>query len=124
MSEKAGWDAFNKAMNEKYQACLDQGRSGCANAMLADWEKELNVVYKKLMAELDTTQQSALRASQRAWLVHREKEVAFLDGLVDVMAEGTILKDQTDDSVLDVTRSRVQALHALLMFELYREEGY
>jgi uncharacterized protein YecT (DUF1311 family) len=45
--------------------CLDEGAYGA-------WDKELNTVYKGLMATLDSKAAELLRASQRHWIAYHD----------------------------------------------------
>ena len=50
----------------------------CAAEAFAKADKELNEVYRKLLAQLDAEAQTRLRASQRAWLAYRDATSAFV----------------------------------------------
>lgn len=59
-----------------YQQCLDKGEyaRGCAEDYYTLADKQLNTVYKKLMAKLSDTQKQQLKLEQRKWLKARDAE--------------------------------------------------
>lgn len=46
------------------------------------WDEEMNSCYKRLMSQLDASQQAALRASQRDWLKFRDSEFKTISQIV------------------------------------------
>lgn len=58
-----------------HQECLDEGKDmkGCARSYYLQMDSMLNVVYKKLRASLNTSQQAALKQEQLQWLKARDR---------------------------------------------------
>jgi uncharacterized protein YecT (DUF1311 family) len=61
--------------NLNAQSQSEMNREAAEEADAAD--KELNQVYKELMATLDDEGKALLKASQRAWIAYRDAECAF-----------------------------------------------
>ena len=49
----------------------------CASEALAIADKELNIIYKRLVAQVDAEAKTKLRASQRAWLAYRKSDAGL-----------------------------------------------
>lgn len=89
------------------------GMRACLSQANADWDRELNRIWKGLMRELPAEAQTALRASQRQWLAFRDADVAALESAYASM-EGSMYLVMLADSVVSLTRDRVRQLDALL----------
>src|SRR6185295_12811899 len=50
----------------------------CTSEALASADHELNVIYRKLLLSLDTTQRKLLVQSQRSWLAFLRAQAAFI----------------------------------------------
>lgn len=89
------------------------GMRECLSQANADWDRELNRVWRELMRELPAEAQTALRASQRQWLAFRDADVAALEAAYGSM-QGSMYLIMLADSVVTLTRDRVRQLDALL----------
>ena len=56
------------------------GQTDCADKAYAAWDAELNMVYQKLMKNLDPASRELLRTSQRQWQAFRTSEKKFQAG--------------------------------------------
>lgn len=69
-------------IDQELEQCIEengstQGMVSCTMNAEKKWDNELNKYYKLLLSKLDSTGQSALRESQRQWLLFRQKETTF-----------------------------------------------
>ena len=55
------------------------GMCNCTYEALDKWDKKLNVVYKKLLATVDTSTKQKLIDTQRQWLKFKESEINLID---------------------------------------------
>ncbi|MCB0740979.1 MAG: lysozyme inhibitor LprI family protein [Chitinophagaceae bacterium] len=63
-------------MENQYQSCLDLGQNmvGCSEYYYYQIDSFLNVIYKKIMSSIDSSEKVRLRKKQREWLVLRDKQ--------------------------------------------------
>lgn len=97
-------------------ACQDQpggsttiGIVACLQREEAAWDVILNDNYKTTMADLDASQQAALRKAQRAWIPSRDADCA---ALWEAFKDGTIRSVIAASCRLDATANRALWLSA------------
>lgn len=78
------------------RVCESDGQYACAGEDAARADRALNLAYKDAMARLDANGKASLRAAQRAWIRHRDKECGAL------MGQGRVLACEQD---LTITRT-------------------
>jgi uncharacterized protein YecT (DUF1311 family) len=63
-------------LQARYQTCLDRGEFmlGCSSHYYEQMDSMLNIVYKKIMNDLDASKKQQLRTEQRKWLAERDKK--------------------------------------------------
>lgn len=105
--------AFERCQQE------DQSTAGvvqCSEEFLNKWDQELNRAYKELMRLLPKEGQSALRASQRAWIPWRDSEHELVGAYYETLSEksggGTMWSVAHAVSTLEPTRGRALELIA------------
>ena len=83
----------------------------CAANAFARADKELNQVYRRLLAQLDEQAQKKLRASQRAWLAYRDAYSTFAYAVEgDGSAGRMVAWNQSEEA----TRARIKELRTWL----------
>ena len=79
-------EEFENYVNDYVQGCLDTGGGGTAaiQCLVAVklWDRELNIIYKKLYKSLDEIGMRKLKKSQKAWLLNRDLSVEFTADLL------------------------------------------
>ena len=85
------------------------GMINCIRTAMEEWDTELNKYYNLLMETLTTDEQEKLRASQRQWLVYRDKEFEFI-GTMHGNMEGTMWQIVAADSRNNIVRQRALEL--------------
>lgn len=86
----------------------------CYEKQLKADKSELNRTYKSLYASLDSDGRLALDASQKAWLVYREKECNGLMAYFGSQSQGAGSHLSTLSCVADKTEDRVKELKGYL----------
>jgi uncharacterized protein YecT (DUF1311 family) len=84
-------------------------RQAEADAAAAD--KELNAVYKKVLAGLDDEGKALLKTSQRAWIAYRDAEAKFA---ADEMRGGSAAPLLYSGALASLTKERVKRLRQSL----------
>lgn len=84
-------------------------RQAEADAAVAD--KELNTVYKKVLAALDDEGKALLKTSQRAWIAYRDAEAKFA---ADEMRGGSAAPLLYSGALASLTKERVKRLRQSL----------
>ncbi len=122
---QAGDDRKEHPIETRLERCLsaDTNRSTlarveCHRTARKEWDQLLNRYYGKLMDTLSTEQEKKLRASQRKWLEHRDKEYKFVFALYLSM-EGTIWKTKAMARKAKIIKKR-----ALELKEYYKIATY
>lgn len=87
--------AFDKYIADYTQQCLDNSYGGslAPRCFVGSqvWDRELNTYYQLLMQTLNKSGRQALRQSQRAWLLSRDRTMDFNHYVEAVnMQQGTI----------------------------------
>jgi uncharacterized protein YecT (DUF1311 family) len=79
----------------------------CATEALSAADKELNDVYRRLLAQVDDDAKTKLRTSQRAWIVYRDSNAGFVYAVEgDGSAGRMVLANQNEQA----TRARIREL--------------
>ena len=86
------------------------GMRAAANKAREAWDKEMNKSYAHLMAKLNSRQQTALRASQRAWIKFRDAEGKSIAEIVAIQ-DGTIWQLTATNQYMELVRARALQLH-------------
>ena len=66
---------FRNKVYENVDEGHDVQQKDALRAMQEEWDKELNIVYQKIMKIANTKTKNNLRNAQRAWLKSRDKKV-------------------------------------------------
>lgn len=85
------------------------GMRNATNKAREMWDKELNVVYKKLMSKLSKSDGDVLRESQRNWIKFRDSEGKVISQLIATM-QGTMWQMTADSMWMNLTRDRTLRL--------------
>ena len=103
--------------------CVDrspstQGMMECTAQGMEKWDRELNRLYKELMATLSKEGQNALRTAQRAWIPWRDSEFALsseiYSTLYTALGGGTMWLLNDAIAHMEVVRRRTLELDQLL----------
>jgi uncharacterized protein YecT (DUF1311 family) len=98
---------------ESPEGMSTHGMRACMGAATEAWDKELNRVWRELMAELPTAPKEQLRVAQRKWIAFRDAELEAIAGAYGAMG-GSMFLIMHADAVSTLTRDRVRQLDALL----------
>jgi uncharacterized protein YecT (DUF1311 family) len=103
----------------RYGDLSEKSRASAAKAALEPIDKELNAVYRKLIATLDPVAQEQLRAEQRRWLKYRD--FTLLDGdNASIIGPGTAPHFRQQGQR---TLERIEFLKALLAKQAQEKTG-
>src|SRR5215472_12071127 len=100
----------------KPEALSTPGMVECTDEAIQAWDKRLNEVYKRVLAELDPKSRELVRASQRRWVAFREAEQEAMGGPWR-QDKGTIICVLSVNADLSAIKERVQEL------KLYGSDG-
>lgn len=109
--------ALEKAIRKDYST------AGMVNAFgeaSKKWDVELNKNYKLLVAGLNPDAKKALREAQRAWVTHRDKEIAYLGQFYSRM-QGTMYRTIYAETTMTMVKDR--ALKLSDMVEMLKLRG-
>ena len=110
-------------LDAEIERCVDkspstQGMMECTTNGMKKWDRELNRVYKGLMAALPKEGQNALRVAQRAWIPLRDSEFALTSEVYStiytVAGGGTMWLLNDAIAHMEVVRRRTLELDELL----------
>ena len=90
-----------------------QGTNACLGQALVRWDSEMNRAYQELNGRLDAERRSTLREAQRAWVVFRDRELAWLGDFYGRL-EGSMYGSMLAADRVEVTRKRALELDSLL----------
>jgi uncharacterized protein YecT (DUF1311 family) len=116
-------DAGQHPIDKKMEECIQKDGSTsamnmCMDKARADWDKEMNRVYNALMKKLPAKEQAALKASQKAWLTHRDLEIKNIDNvyayIYDKSGGGTMYSLIQNDALTQIIKARTLQLSGLL----------
>ncbi|MCK5742899.1 MAG: DUF1311 domain-containing protein [Chlorobi bacterium] len=90
--------------------CLENNYSDydmaiCFQTAEEKWDKDLNVVYRKLIKNMDKKEKSALKKSQREWVKWRDKEFKLLISIYD--SGGTMDGLMISSDRMSIVKARV-----------------
>lgn len=104
-------------LDTQLENCQQQAVSTLANLQCYDaankaWDAELNKQYKLLLAGQSAAAQSALKASQRAWVSYRN---SYFEGMNKYyqQQQGTIWGLVASESKLNVVKEKARDLYRL-----------
>jgi uncharacterized protein YecT (DUF1311 family) len=89
------------------------GLSECSTTAYNAWDKELNIVYRKLMAVLDADAKQNLKTAQVDWLKFRDSQTKLYSG-IHAQLQGTMYIPIFADRTVNLVRQRVIELQGLL----------
>ncbi len=90
------------------------GMAECNRAARDRWDRELNRVYKQLMASLDEDAREALRDSQRQWIRFRDLQIQAIGAIYYGPDSGAIGRIQAAQQVMELTRTQALRLQTYL----------
>jgi uncharacterized protein YecT (DUF1311 family) len=112
-------NAADEPIDTALEACLaapdgqtTAGMVACFGDAYAAWDKALNQAYARLRSSLDQEAFAKLRDAQRAWLVYRDAESAFLASLL-TPERGTMMRIIANGMMTDLVKDRALALRSL-----------
>ena len=73
------------------------------------WDKELNLVYARLMKQLPKTKQTILKNSQRAWITFRDANSKLINATI-ADQQGSMYRVEAADAHYRAVKSRVLQL--------------
>jgi uncharacterized protein YecT (DUF1311 family) len=78
----------------------------CLKAKTAQWDKRLNVAYRKALDDAQSDKQrEQLRAAQRLWIQYRDANCLYYD-----LGEGTIARIDAGECMRSMTEARAKEL--------------
>ena len=92
------------------------GMNNCVYQAMEEWDRELNRVYKLLMAELNEKGRKHLVLAQRQWIKQRDLEFDFLKAMyVRMRFSGSMYSNMHSMDALYVVKDRVLTLNKYLV---------
>ena len=89
------------------------GMLDCTQKAYAEWDKELNSVYKKLIAKLSGSEKAALKKAQGEWIIFRDLEFKNIDSIYDKL-DGTMYIPMRLNEKMEIVRRRTIQLNGYL----------
>ena len=80
------YEDYNKRCWDYYGAC--SASANCTALRGGLWDRELNIQYRKLMAQLAPAQKEKLKEAQRQWLKMRDSAAALSQSLLAKLYSG------------------------------------
>ena len=80
------YEDYNRRCWDYYGACSASANCTALRGVL--WDRELNIQYRKLMAQLAPSQKEKLKESQRQWLKMRDSSDALSQSLLAKLYSG------------------------------------
>jgi len=74
------------------------------------WDKELNKFYNLLASKLPKDAFEILKASQKEWIIYRDKEFKFITKFYYEVKEGTIWYNIAENKKKEIVRNRALEL--------------
>jgi uncharacterized protein YecT (DUF1311 family) len=97
------------AQEEEAEDCSDRDSTPeivqCLGAQAAEWDRQLNTAYQKLLASVPARQRDSLRAAQRLWVQYRDANCQYY-----ALGEGTIARIEAAECRRSMTESRAKEL--------------
>jgi uncharacterized protein YecT (DUF1311 family) len=111
-------DAIKHPIDAWLAGCLEKNPSthdtnACLGQAYEKWDLELNRVYGELSSRLGAETGIALREAQRAWLVFRDRELAYLSNFYGSLA-GTMYGTMLAADRVDLVKRRALELASYL----------
>lgn len=78
------------------------------------WDKELNKYYNLLASKLPKDAFEILKASQKEWIIYRDKEFKFISKLYYEVKEGTMWYIIAENKKKEIVKSRALELQMFL----------
>ncbi|MDF2830924.1 lysozyme inhibitor LprI family protein [Chryseobacterium indoltheticum] len=116
----------NKSLQENFidieeSKCF--GKQDISNAEMREctiiaresWDKELNKYYKLLLTKLPKDAFEILKASQKEWIIYRDKEFKFITKFYFEVKEGTMWYNIAENKKKEIVKNR--ALELQMYFE-------
>jgi uncharacterized protein YecT (DUF1311 family) len=85
------------------------GIANCTIQAEKKWRAEVERLYEGLLGHLDENGKSALKNSQKAWLIFRDKEIKAIN-VMYAPAPGTMYAPVKATNVMQISKSRAIAL--------------
>lgn len=100
--------------------CLD--KKEISNAQMLEcsikagrsWDKELNKYYNLLAAKLPKDAFEILKASQKEWIIYRDKEFKFISKLYYEVKDGTMWYGVAENKKKEIIKTRALELQMFL----------
>lgn len=114
-----GWAGDEKdPIDLRQEECIAKnsttvGMIKCTIQAREAWDKELNVVYNKLMGRLKPKGKEALKQSQRQWIKYRDDQFQFIGTFYDGF-EGTMWKPLRVEAITEIVKERTIRLRSYL----------
>ncbi len=86
----------------------------CVSAEIEIQDKRLNLIYNKVFAALETTEQGKLRKAQRAWLAYRDQWC----GLIYDGSQGSLDRIEANECILKETILQTIRIENLAVYSL------
>ncbi len=103
---------YEKTIDFKDYTTVDMINAG--NELFIAWDKELNIIYKKILAELDNSKQpkakEQLIIAQRAWITFRDANANFHAFSSSSDGQGTIVGPIRIGLITEMTEERTKEL--------------
>lgn len=80
----------------------------CLKTKTAQWDKRLNIAYRKALDAAQPKQHEQLRQAQRAWIAYRDANCLYWG-----LGEGTIARIQAGDCMYRMTKERAEELEGV-----------
>ena len=91
---------LNKPENQNTYGCRD-----CERIAYEEWDKEMNVYYKRLMSYLGNEEKEKLKIAQRRWIAYRDSEMDFI-GTTCYNLQGTLWGIVASQRYMEIVRAR------------------
>ncbi len=108
--------AYAGQIDDSLDACLDKSFSTpeislCYSNATDEWDKELNIEYKKLLSILDNNQRKTLVKAQKSWLEYRDNYYSFLQDFYT--RDGTMWGNLGAEKRMELVKEKVNNLKSL-----------
>jgi uncharacterized protein YecT (DUF1311 family) len=113
-----------KKIDLQEEACLKRDSStagcvACAEQAYKEWDRQLNIYYKKLIEQLEPAQKAELKRSQLNWIKFRDGEFKQIASLFTTL-EGTMYAPMEVESRVRIVRDRT--LQLVSYYRLFAED--
>lgn len=86
----------------------------CSIKVGKSWDKELNKYYNLLAAKLPKDAFEILKASQKEWIIYRDKEFKFISKLYYEVKDGTMWYGFAENKKKEIIKTRALELQIFL----------